>query len=153
MFRENHHICVFSHDLDFIQRIGSHGSNVGQFSHPRAVAISPEGNIAVADSGTPPPDFWSVTLICPLGNSRIQIFSPSGDFIQEISRVGMIPWGLTSDKDGQFLVADSQGHLLIFSKEGTYLAKSTDLCYSKGNPIMDQGNIIIIEGDYLRIYR
>ena len=54
----NHHVTVFDKDGVHVCSFGSCGSALGQFSYPRGIAVSPNGNIYVVD----------------YGNKRVQIF-------------------------------------------------------------------------------
>jgi len=54
----NHHVTVFDKDGVFVCCFGSYGSANGQFYNPQGIAISPSGNIHVAN--------WD--------NKRVQIF-------------------------------------------------------------------------------
>ena len=54
----NHHVTVFDKDGVGVSHFGSNGSANGQFSNPRGIAISPNGNIYIAD----------------YNNKRVQIF-------------------------------------------------------------------------------
>ena len=53
-----HRVAVFDQDGACVLQFGSNGSANGQFSNPRGIAISPNGNIYVAD----------------YNNGRVQIF-------------------------------------------------------------------------------
>ena len=54
----NNHVTVFDQDGACVHQFGSNGSANGQFSNPRGISISPNGNIYVAD----------------YSNMRVQIF-------------------------------------------------------------------------------
>ena len=54
----NHRVTIFDQDGARVHQFGSNGSANGQFSNPRGIAISPSGNIYVAD----------------YSNKRVQIF-------------------------------------------------------------------------------
>jgi len=62
--RASHCIQIFDSDGHFIAKFGSKGYKDGQFLYPEDVAVDPEGNVYVMDSG----------------NFRIQKFSPNPDF-------------------------------------------------------------------------
>ena len=51
-------VQVFDKDGKFINKFGSKGKQDGQFNRPEDLAIDPQGNVFVADTG----------------NSRIQVF-------------------------------------------------------------------------------
>jgi predicted membrane-bound mannosyltransferase/DNA-binding beta-propeller fold protein YncE len=88
--------------------IGGPGSSDGELLQPRNVAISPEGLIAVADSG----------------NHRIQVFDNEGQFLRGWGSFGIEPgqfnepWGVAMD-DSHIYVADTWNHRVqVFTHEG-----------------------------------
>jgi len=94
------------------QFFGSRGSEPGQFQQPRGLALTPQGNIAVADSK----------------NGRIQVLSPAGEPIlsfgqgvlsSDVSGVGDVD----CSSAGEFYVADTwSGAIRKFSADGNLLA-------------------------------
>lgn len=81
------------------QVIGSVGAGDGQLMAPRNIAIGPDGNLYVADSG----------------NHRIQVFDPDGNALRSWggfgSQAGMFnePWGIAVDEAFVY-VADTWNH-------------------------------------------
>ena len=82
----------------------------GLFYGPRGVALSPGGELLVADTG----------------NKRIQIFDPSGRFLREFGGWGQAggkldePVGIAVREDGMIAVADTWNQRVqIFTSEGT----------------------------------
>ena len=55
---DNHCICVFSPEGQFLKSFGSEGEAQGQFNRPRMVHVDENGLILVSESG----------------NNRVQIF-------------------------------------------------------------------------------
>jgi regulation of enolase protein 1 (concanavalin A-like superfamily) len=93
---------------------GSKGAGNGQFDHPRGIAVAPNGNVYVSDSG----------------NSRIQAFDSSGTFIRAWGSAGtgngqfQVPSGISIDKSGNVYVADSGNYRIqVFDASGNYLYK------------------------------
>lgn len=93
---------------------GGRGIARGQFATPQGAAMDKEGNLYVADTG----------------NSRIQRFSPNGDFLAAIgaagSGVGQLraPTGVSVDSEGNVYVVDSVTHRLVkFKGDGTFVAQ------------------------------
>jgi len=122
----NNRIQVVSPSGQFIRFIGSlgldangnpiSGSGNCQFNYPTAVAIDLSGNYVIADSG----------------NNRIQVISPSGNFIRQFGSGGSIvgdgnlnyPTGVAVDLSGNYLVADSGNNLIqIFTTSGEYYSE------------------------------
>jgi tripartite motif-containing protein 2/3/tripartite motif-containing protein 71 len=55
-----------------VKTFGENGHGKGQLNRPRSIALSDNGEIAIAD----------------LGNHRIQIFSLDGKYLREFGRMG-----------------------------------------------------------------
>ncbi len=91
--------------------VGGQGRGRGQFEKPRGIAADAVGNLYVAD--------W--------GNSRIQKFSPDGEFLAAFGNAGTRegelrePNGITIDSTGKIYVADALNHRLIrFNADGDF---------------------------------
>jgi len=98
---------------------GATGSEVGQFSGPRGLAVAPDGSIYVADTG----------------NHRIQHFAPDGSVIHAWGSFGAgdstisaptgsfnEPWSLAIGPDGAVYVADTWNHRVQkFTAEGEFI--------------------------------
>ena len=67
-----------SASFGYLGQIGTAGPGQGQFFEPHAVAVGPDGNLYVADSG----------------NGRVQVVAPSGAFVRA--------WGSAGSGHGQF---------------------------------------------------
>jgi len=85
-------VLVFETSGKLLKTIGSRGNGRGQFKDISAVTVTPSGDILVADS-------------------RIQVFSPAGDFVREI-----YPQGKGKGRYGG-LVCDNHGFLLATRTE------------------------------------
>jgi len=115
------HVYRYTRDGKLLAEIGSGpGSDSGQFKGPRDVKVDAVGDIFISDGD----------------NHRIQVFSPSGQFLRmfgkpgkepgQMLRVHAIQFGLEgrlygADVDnGRIMVFDSKGKLLLqWGKEGT----------------------------------
>jgi sugar lactone lactonase YvrE len=93
---------------------GGRGTARGQFASARGVATDLDGNIYVADTG----------------NSRIQKFSPQGEFMMSIGRSGnglgqlREPSGVAIDGAANIYVTDSVSHKLVkFKSDGSFVAQ------------------------------
>jgi tripartite motif-containing protein 71 len=87
------------------------GSANGSFYNPTGILVDPSGNVEVAD--------W--------GNGRVQKFTGTGTFLQDIGSQGYGPGQFTdpefvaTDAAGNFYVTDANGVVLTFNSSGTYL--------------------------------
>ncbi|MGB3714133.1 MAG: flippase activity-associated protein Agl23 [Candidatus Promineifilaceae bacterium] len=95
-----------------VQYIGSYGSGEGQLDVPRNIAVGPEGDLYVADSG----------------NNRIQVFDNQGLYVTDFGLPGTgpgefnEPWGIAAD-DQFIYVADTWNHRLQkFDIEGNLVS-------------------------------
>lgn len=93
------------------QVIGAAGSGEGQLMAPRNLAIGPDGNLYVADSG----------------NHRIQVFDPAGNSLRSWggfgAQAGLFnePWGIAVDESFVY-VADTWNHRVQkFTLEGEFV--------------------------------
>ena len=68
----NNRVVKLDKDGRFIKHWGSTGSEPGQFSGVKAIAIDAQGNVYVADAG----------------NKRIQVFDPEGTFKSQFGNIG-----------------------------------------------------------------
>lgn len=100
------YVCdVEGHEVEVIARgsgevrgkIGKPGSNPGEFVYPTNLAMDPDGNLYVTDTG----------------NFRIQKFSPEGKHLAVIGKVGTQPGtftrpkGVAVDPEGRVYVVDA----------------------------------------------
>jgi glucose/arabinose dehydrogenase len=93
-----HRIVVFeSGKAASVSRFGERGEDEGQFSFPTSLAFGPEGNLFVVDQM----------------NSRVQVFSPDGDFIDTFGSLGVgfanfvRPKDVAVDETGIIYVTDN----------------------------------------------
>ena len=101
-------------EATFIKAIGEEGTGDGQFATPYGVAIGPEGNIWVADTG----------------NHRIQEFSSAGEYLSQFAEQGssdgqvQAPTAIAFDEEGNAWVADlGNSRIEEFSPEGDYMTQ------------------------------
>ncbi len=91
-----------------LQHFGSYGSGQGQFKEPAAIAVGPEGEVWVVDTG----------------NSRVEEFNGSGEYMTQFGAYGIgehdeggeglfskFGWslanGITTDSKGDIYVTDN----------------------------------------------
>ena len=83
--------------------VGGFGKEFGEFRYPYDVAVDKEDNL----------------YVCEYGNSRIQKFSPDGEFVASWGRPGKepgtlwCPWGVALDSKDKVLVADTNNQRVI----------------------------------------
>ena len=83
-----HCVKVFSKEGVFLYDIGSEGFGDGQLNHPDGLAIDKFNNL----------------IVCDWGNSRLQVFSLDGKFLNSATEGMDSPRSLAVTKDGNVLV-------------------------------------------------
>ncbi|KAF2357375.1 NHL repeat [Trinorchestia longiramus] len=93
-------------------QIGSRGSEPGNFTWPRGVAVGPDNSIVVADSS----------------NHRVQVFDQNGSFQKEFGSYGNGQGefdclaGVAVNRIGQYIIADRYNHRIqVFDPSGMFL--------------------------------
>ena len=124
----NNRISIFTLEGQLIRTIGSQGSGPGQFSNPTAPAISPDGDMYVADKN----------------NHRIQVFNSDGVYQREFGGGQLkYPYDILITADGRVLVADyGNNRVVIFNTTG-------QLIHSFQVPSQPYGLAIDHNGDLL----
>jgi DNA-binding beta-propeller fold protein YncE len=89
----NDSVKVFDSEGNFLRQLGSHGTGTGQFRAPTGVAVGVNGNVYVADNG----------------NSRVQLFGPTGAFIRTAVADVFIWHGMAVDRNGNIFVSSDAG--------------------------------------------
>ena len=90
-------------EVNSVVTIGMSGVGQGQFTDPRNVAVGPDGEIFVLDSG----------------NHRVQEFDADGQFLRTWGTQGAgsgqlnEPWGIAVGPDGLVYVADTWNHRIV----------------------------------------
>ena len=102
---------------------GGNGVGTGKFDSPTGIAVDPNGDILVADTG----------------NGRIQKFSSSGTSVSTIGTKGSgpgqlgLPRGIAIDRAGNIYVADaSNGRVQKLAPNGTFIAEWAPGLYGPG---------------------
>ena len=87
---------------------GGKGTGKGQFDSPTGIAVDPNGNVLVADTG----------------NRRIEKFSPNGAFVTDIGQFEA-PNGIAIDHAGNIYIAEigSKHCVQKLGPDGTFIAK------------------------------
>lgn len=99
-------------ELKLVDEFGGPGSAPGQLANATDLDIAPNGNLVVSDTG----------------NSRVQVFTPSGGFVRTIGAPGTgpgqfsSPTGVAVHDDGSVFVVDSgAGRVEVFSEAGGFV--------------------------------
>ena len=124
----NCRISIFTLEGQLIRTIGSQGSGPGQFTHPSAVAFSPDGDMYVADQ-----------------NHRIQVFNSDGVYQREFGR-GQVksPLDILITADGHVLVADfGNKRVVIFNTTGQIIHSFQVPSYLYGLAIDHNGDLLV----------
>jgi sugar lactone lactonase YvrE len=120
--------------FNFVFEFGSAGSEPGELERPGGVAVAADGDVWVADQS----------------NSRVEVFSPSGEFIKEFGSNGSAdgqlsaPDGLAIDAEGHIWVLDTgNGRIEEFDESGTFIqaAGSGELGSPEGIAVDADGNV------------
>ena len=91
-----HCVKVFCKEGVFLYDIGSEGSGDGQLNEPTGLTIDKFNNLIVCDSD----------------NSRLQVFSLDGKFVNSVNEGLKLPWSVAINKDGNLLVCDLRKHCI-----------------------------------------
>ena len=106
-----HRISVFQSSGHFSHSFGKKGNGPGKLKHPVALAIGPNGDLYVVDSG----------------NSRIQVFTTEGDYVRSFGQKKASvdlnqPWGICVTPEGYVLVSERSGNsIAVFKNDGQFL--------------------------------
>ncbi|MBC7475684.1 MAG: response regulator, partial [Candidatus Sericytochromatia bacterium] len=108
---------IKNYEVYFVKTIGSAGADNLQFSSPRAIHISNEEKLIIADTK----------------NSRIQVLDKQGNFLSMFSEDSMkAPCSVTTDMAGKIYVIDALDcKIRVFSPRGNLI----DVFGGKGNDI------------------
>lgn len=122
----NARVVKFAQDGRYLFEWGTPGAAPGQFNVPHGIAIDDAQNLYVADRG----------------NGRIQVFSPEGKFLHEISgpHIGR-PWALDIASDGRLYMVDGgdqdpdkpRSGVLVLTLEGQVIERWSRYGYEPGN--------------------
>uniref|UniRef100_H3AR70 RING-type domain-containing protein n=1 Tax=Latimeria chalumnae TaxID=7897 RepID=H3AR70_LATCH len=123
-------------------KFGGKGSDLGHFTWPRGVAVTPGGHVVVADSS----------------NHRIQVFDMGGHFLRTFGCYGNGD-GVAVNRLGYIIVADRYNHRIqIYNQEGHFIRKfgcegsgNGQLSYPWGVAVDTLGFIYVCDKDNHRI--
>ncbi len=139
---QDHTIHVFGPDGKRLFNFGTRGKEEGNLNLPLMVAMAPDGNLYVSDTG----------------NFRVQVFDADGNFIRTFGSIGRRPGqfshpkGIAVDSDGRIFIADSGfANFQIFDSQGQILLfiGERDALGGPGKYILPAGISVDVDG---RIY-
>jgi len=117
---DNHRLLIFGNKSESAQgyklltEIGGVGYEDGKFRYPYAICLDASGNIYVTD----------------VINTRVQVFTPKGEFIRNIGEWGIEkgqffrPQSICMDRKGRVFVGENYpkiGLIQVFDQEGNFL--------------------------------
>lgn len=156
----NARIQKFTANGHFLESWGRRGTGPGEFSYPTGVFVAPNDNVYVADDGN--------SHYCSCGApDRIEIFSPSGRYLAQISAsVLQHPMlsdvsALAVDSHGDVYAADSgtsrvvafsPNHLPIHAWEGN-AGDGSPLDNANGIAVDSSGDVLVSDSGNNRIVR
>jgi DNA-binding beta-propeller fold protein YncE len=134
-------IFVFHHDGSFDFSWGSTGTATGQFKQPRGLAF---------DQGSP-----QRLYVADANNIRIQVFTPSGQFVTSWKTKKGNLRGLDVDGSTVFVVSIAGQTVYKYSLTGTFLGQigtagglsQTTCCSTPGGQFSNGGREVTISGD------
>ncbi len=98
-------IIVYSKDLEYIRKIGSHGKGPGEFYGICDLSPDQQGNLYICDSG----------------NSRIQVFSIAGDYLRSFGCMNF-PIGIFITYQYVYVTSHTEHIFAIYTTEGERVA-------------------------------
>ena len=137
-----HKIHVFAKGGELLNAHGKEGSDVGEFSHPHDVKISPESKIYICDSG----------------NNRVQIFDMKWANLHTINNFHVeayIPHGLSFDLScNVHVVGSGSGYIKVFSSSGEFVQEyGREGCSGLYDIAIDAaGNSVVVGGNHLFVF-
>lgn len=101
-----HQVVVINSEGKLVSKIGSPGSENGEFKFPQSVVVDKQHRVWVADTG----------------NNRIQVFDRKGKFLFSISGKYNLLRGMATDNLQRVLAADAvSSKILVFDSKGNKL--------------------------------
>ncbi len=144
-------IHKFSQDGEHLLSLGQAGvSRAGEdtFIGPTACAVTPEGNIIIADGHWPRPSD------AQQDGDRLVVVTPDGEFIRSVGKLGagpgefMGPHALAFDAENRLFVADrSNNRIQIFDEDLNFLDDWRHFGRPSGITILSDGTMIVADSE------
>lgn len=114
------------------EQIGSRGSEVGQMFSPTDIAVSPSGNIFVADT---------------VENARVQIFATNGEYLSFFSVQHQEPSILAVDSHQVALLFQGRMEMYLYTHEGQKMGSFNvkSLTQPTDMALTSNGHIVVID--------
>ena len=132
----NSRVLKFARDGRFLHEWGKKGSGEGEFNLPHSVVLDGEGQVYVADRE----------------NNRIQVFTPEGRFVRQLTGLGS-PWGLAVTRDQEIFMADGRNNRVVkLTRDGKVLGtfgspgkKPGEFAYAHHLTVSPGGEVYVAE--------
>lgn len=134
-----------------LRDFGVRGKDAGQLNLPRDIAVAPNGDVYIVDSG----------------NFRVQVFRPDGTFVREFGSPGAQfgqfsrPKGIAVDRDGNvyvvdtafgnFQIFDAQGRLLMFVGERSAADGPGKFMLPAGIEVDEDGRVYFVDQFFAKV--
>ena len=141
----------FSQEGEHLLSLGKAGVSIGgedTFIGPTACAVTPDGNIVIADGHWPRPSN------AQQDGDRLVVVTPEGDFIKSVGKLGagpgefMGPHALDYDANDRLFVADrSNNRVQILDKELNFLDDWRHFGRPSGITILENGTMVVADSE------
>lgn len=149
---QQHGVRVFDlHSGADMQRLGTRGSEPGQFNIPLQASVAPDGTLYVNDSG----------------NFRVQAFTPQGQLKFHFGTLGRYPGqfarakGVANDADGNIYVVDAafgnfqifdpNGQLLLFIGQRGEAGRAAHYMLPSGIAVDEDGRVYVVDQFFRKV--
>lgn len=140
----NSRVVKFSSDYKYQFAWGDSGNGEGQFYWPHAVSIDAKQNI----------------YVCDRENSRIQVFTPEGEFIKMWTHIGQ-PWGVCIPPGGNIFTVDGKNmKAMMLTSDGAIITSWGELGAGPGQfnlshqiAVDSHGDVYITEIENKRVQK
>ena len=97
---DQHCVCTFTLEGEFVGKFGSKGKGVGQLKEPCSLTT----------------DMYDSVLVADTGNNRVVVFDKDGKCVGSFASEFNFPRGITLDQNGTIYISDSSNkRIQVFS--------------------------------------